>query len=63
MANTLTLVHDMWAEMEGELNDQDERTPNFGQRPGYVCLGKKGRKEGRKKRTKRNETERNESSM
>ena len=43
MADTLTLVHDMRAEMEGELNDPCERTPIFALRLRYACLGKKER--------------------
>ena len=66
MANTLTLVHDMRAEMEGELNDDYERFPKFVPRLGYVCLGKKGgkkkegRKKGRKKRTQSSVEKRDE---
>ena len=62
MANTLTLVHDMRAEMEGELNDYYEMTPKFALRPGYVCLGKKGGKK-RKEGKKRNERKGTKSSV
>ena len=48
MANTLTLVHNMWAKMEDELNQLKQRgVKNEGRRLRHALRGIKG-KEGRK---------------